>query len=110
MDVTQIAPRSPYFYKTVSNIGVTAIGAMLLIIVALQFSESSAGVDRLVLVVITLGIAAIGLAYFKQNGALSEMDGKTNDDVVLRLRHSANAMAGCGYMICIFALGLIHHH
>jgi hypothetical protein len=110
MDMTQIAPRSPYFYKTVSSIGVTAIGAMLLVIVALQFSESSAGLDRLVLGVITLGIAAIGLAYFKQGGALDQMDGKINNGVVLRLRHTANAMAGSGYMICIFALGLIHRH
>jgi hypothetical protein len=110
MDLTQIAPRSPQFYKTVSSLGVTAIGAMLLIIVVLQFSESTAGLDRFVLGVITLGIAAIGLAYFKQRGALDQMDGKINDEVVLRLRHTANAMACSGYMICIFALGLIHHH
>jgi hypothetical protein len=110
MDLSQIAPRSPHFYRTVSSIGVTAIGAMLLMIVALQFSDSTAGLDRLVLGVITLGIAAIGLAYFKQRGALNQMDGQINGEVVLRLRHTANAMACSGYMICIFALGLIHRH
>jgi|HubBroStandDraft_6_1064221.scaffolds.fasta_scaffold00041_79 VIT1/CCC1 family predicted Fe2+/Mn2+ transporter len=110
MDLTQIAPRSPYFYRTVSSIGVTAVGAMLLVIVALQFSDSTTGPDRLALGVITLGIAAIGLAYFKQRGVLNEMDGKISDEVVLRLRHTANAMACSGFMICIFALGLIHRH
>jgi hypothetical protein len=110
MDLTHIAPRSPHFYKTVSGIGVTAIGVMLLTIVVLQFSDSTAGLDRLVLGVITLGIAAIGVAYFKQSGALNQMDGKISDGVLLRLRHTANAMACSGYMICIFALGLIHHH
>jgi hypothetical protein len=110
MDMTQVAPRSPHFYKTVSGIGVTAIGAMLLIIVALQFLDSSAGLERLVLGVMTLGIAAIGFAYFKQSGVLNQMDGKISDEVVLRLRHTANAMACSGYMTCIFALGLIHRH
>jgi hypothetical protein len=110
MDLTRITPRSPYFYKTVSSIGVTAVGAMLLLIVALQFSDSTAGLDRLCLGVITLGIAAIGLAYFKQRAALSQVDGKINDDVVLRLCHTANAMACSGYMICIFALGMVHRH
>jgi hypothetical protein len=110
MDLTQIAPRSPQFYKTVSSIGVTAVGAMLLMIVALQFSDSTARLDRLALGVITLGIAAIGLAYFKQRGALDEMDGKIGEEVVLRLRHTANAMACSGFMICIFALGLVHSH
>jgi hypothetical protein len=110
MDLTHIAPRSPHFYRTVSSIGVTAIGAMLLIIVVLQFSDSTAGLDRLVLGVITMGIAAIGVAYFKQGGTLNEMDGKINEEIVLRLRHTANAMACSGYMICIFALGLIHRH
>ena len=110
MDLTHMAPRSPHFYKTVSSIGVTAIGAMLLMIVALDFSESTAALERLVLGVITLGIAAIGLAYFKQRGALNHMDGQISDQVVLRLRHTANAMACSGYMICIFALGLVHHH
>ncbi|MFY9743405.1 MAG: hypothetical protein WA252_13270 [Candidatus Sulfotelmatobacter sp.] len=110
MDLTRIAPRSPHFYKTVSGIGVTAVGAMLLVIVALQFSESTAGLDRLVLGVITFGIAAIGLAYLKQHDALNQMDEKVNDGVVLRLRHTANAMACSGYMICIFALALAHRH
>jgi hypothetical protein len=110
MDLTQVTPRSPHFYKTVSSIGVTAIGAMLLMIVALQFSDSTAGVDRLVLGVITLGIAAIGVAYFKQRGELNQVGGQISEQVVLRLRHTANAMAGSGYMICIFALGLIHRH
>ena len=110
MDLTQMAPRSPHFYKTVSGIGVTAIGAMLLTLVALQVSDSTGGLDRLVLGVITLGIAAIGLAYYKQHGALNELNGKINDEIVLRLRHTANAMAGSGYMICIFALSLVHRH
>jgi hypothetical protein len=118
MDMTQIAPRSPHFYRTVSNIGVTGIGAMLLMIVALQFSDSTTALDRLVLGMITLGIAAIGSAYFKQHSALNQMEGqvegtiegKISGEVVLRLRHTANAMACGGFMICIFALGLIHHH
>jgi hypothetical protein len=109
VDLTEIAPRSPHFYRTVSSIGVTAIGVMLLIIIAVQFSES-AGLDRLALGAITLGIAAIGLAYFKQRGALDQIDGQIKDEVVLRLRHTANAMACGGYMICIFALGLVRHH
>jgi hypothetical protein len=110
MDLSQIAPRSPHFYRTVSSIGVTATGAMLLMIVALQFSDSTAGLDRLVLGVITLGIAAIGLAYFKQRAALNQMDLQINGEIVLRLRHTANAMACSGYLICIFALALIHRH
>jgi hypothetical protein len=110
MELTQMAPRSPHFYRTISSIGVTVIGVALLIIIALQFSESTAGLDRLDLGVITLGIAVIGLGYFKQRGALNQMDGKINDEVVLRLRHTANAMACGGFMICIFALGLVHHH
>jgi hypothetical protein len=110
MDLTQMAPRSPHFYKTVSSIGVTAVGAMLLMMVALQFSDSIGGLDRLALGVITLGIAAIGVAYYKQHGALNQIDGKIDDGVVLRLRHTANAMACVGYVICIFALGLVHHH
>ena len=110
MDLTEIEPRSPHFYRTVSSIGVTAVGVMLLIIIAVQFSESAAGLDRLALGVITLGIAAIGMAYFKQHGTLNQMDGKITDEVVLRLRHTANAMACGGYMICIFAFGLVRHH
>jgi hypothetical protein len=110
MDLTRITPRSPHFYKTISSIGVTGVGAMLLMIVGLQFLDSSAALDRLALGVITLGIAAIGLAYFKQRGALNQMDGQISDQVVLRLRHTANAMACSGYMMCIFALGLVHHH
>jgi len=110
MDLTQMAPRSPHFYKTVSSIGVTAVGAILLIIVAIQFLSSTLGIDRLGLGVITLGIVVVGIAYYKQHGALNEMGGKINDEVVLGLRHTANAMACSGYMICIFALGLVHHH
>jgi len=83
---------------------------MLLIIVALQFSDSTLGIDRLDLSVITFGIAMIGLAYYKQRGALDQMEGKIGDSVVFRLCHTANAMACFGYLICIFAIGLVHHH
>jgi hypothetical protein len=110
MELTQ--PRSPYlgFYKTFGSIGVTAIGVMLLIIVALQFSDSRLGIDRLDLGVITFGIAVIAVAYYKQRSAIDQMEGKISDSVVFRLCHAANAMACSGYLICIFAIGLVHHH
>jgi hypothetical protein len=112
MELTQTQPRSPYlgFYKTFSAIGVTTIGVMLLTIVALQFSDSTLGIDRLALGVITFGIAVIGIAYYKQRDALNQVDGKIGDSVVFSLCHTANAMACGGYMICIFAIGLVHHH
>ena len=112
MEMTQAEPRSPHlgFYKTVGSIGVTTVGVMLLIIVALQFSDSTLGIDRLDLGVITFLIALIGLAYYKQRDAINRMDGKISDSVVFRLCHTANAMACSGYLICIFAIGLVHHH
>lgn len=112
MELNPARPRSPYlaFYKTFGSIGVAAVGAMLLFIVAIQFSGSALAIDRLDLGVIAFGIAVIGLAYYKHRGALNQAEGKVSDSVVLRLCQAADAMACFGYLICVFALGLVHHH
>jgi hypothetical protein len=112
MELTPARPRSPYLgsYKTFGSIGVAGVGAMLLIIVAIQFTGSTLAIDRLDLGVIAFGIAVIGLAYYKQRGALSQVEGKIDDSLVLRLCMTADAMACFGYLICIFAVGLAHHH
>jgi hypothetical protein len=112
MELTPAHPRSPHlgFYKTFGAIGVAAVGAMLLIIIAIQFSGSTLAIDRLDLGVIAFGIAVIGLAYYKQRGALNRLEGKISDSLVLHLCQTADAMACFGYLICIFAVGLAHHH
>jgi predicted transporter len=95
-------------YKITGNIAVPTLAAISLLIVAAQFSRSSMGeVSRLGLVLIALGIAVIGIAYYQLRRWLNQLDETTSDKALSKLCLAANSMAIFGYGICIGALTLI---
>jgi hypothetical protein len=51
------------------------MGAMLLLIVAFQFSHSKQGLNRLGLASIALGIAVIGISYYQHRRELNQLTG-----------------------------------
>ena len=97
-------------YKMLGNIFVPSFGVAVLFIVALQFSRSSGSLERLALVSIVIGTAAVGLSYYNFRRALNQLDPKVDDKVLSRLCHAANAMAMFGLMICFTALIFGPHH
>jgi len=101
-------PQTFRLYKIIGNIAVPTLAAMLILIVAVQFSRSSiGGVSRLGLVSIALGITVIGIAYYQLRRGLNQLDGTASDKALSRLCLAANSMAIFGYGICIGALTLI---
>jgi hypothetical protein len=112
MELTQ--PKSRFvsfaFYRILGNIGVPILGIILLLIVALKFNRAPAGLDRLDVGAMAIFVLLIGLAYFNQRRQLNRLAGKIDDRVLSGLCNTANSMATGGYLICIFALSLGHHH
>ncbi len=97
-------------YKYLGNISVPTIGIALLTIVGLQFWRSAGGgLELLELASITLGIAVVGLAYYKQRRALNQLDGTIDDKTLSGLCQAANSMAVFGYLICVMALTSLRH-
>jgi len=104
-------PSLPYFgfYRMAGNIFVPTMGAMLLLIVAVNFSRTTTGgINRIALLAITVGIAVIGIAYYNVRRELNRLDGKIGDKALSKLCHAATAMAMFGYLICIMATLLRH--
>jgi hypothetical protein len=101
----------PYFgfYKAVGSIGVPVVGAILLLIVALQYSRFPEEISRLGLAAIVLGIGVIGLSYYRLRRGLNQLAGKISDKALCGLCHAGNAMAMFGYLICVMALSVARH-
>jgi len=101
----------PYFgfYKAIGSIFVPAIGAILLLLVGLQYSRFPGEVSRLGLGAIVLGIAVIGLSYYSLRRGLNQLAGKISDKALSGLCHAGNAMAIFGYLICVMALSVARH-
>jgi hypothetical protein len=103
-------PQTFRLYKNIGNFAVPMLAAMLLLMVAVQFSRSSIeGMNRLGLVSIALGIAVIGIAYCQLRRGLNQLDGTASDKALSKLCLAANSMAIFGYGICIGALTLIRN-
>jgi len=96
-------------YKAMGNIFVPALGAILLLVVALQFSRHSSGTARLSLVAIAMGVGVIGLSYYKLRRELSRLEGKISDPALSTLCQTANTMAMFGYVICLSAFTVALH-
>jgi hypothetical protein len=111
MEPTEKPRNLPYLntYKSLGNIAVPTTGTMLLLVVALQFSRYPDEVNRLGLAAIALGIAVIGVAYYKLRREVNRLDGEISDKALSTFCKSANAMAMFGYSICMTALTLAHH-
>jgi hypothetical protein len=97
-------------YKIVGNIFVPGSALGLLAMIALQFSRYSGSLERIALGSITIGVGVIGFSYYNFRRGLNQLEGETDDKVLSRLCHSANAMAMFGFMICFTALIFVAHH
>jgi hypothetical protein len=84
-------PQTFRFYKTIGNIAVPILAAMLLLLIAVQFSRSSmGGVSRLGLGSIALGVAVIGISYYQHRRELNLLSGTISDKALSKLCHAAN--------------------
>lgn len=78
MEPSDAVKDPPYlgFYKRMGEIFVPLMGTMLLLIVALQFTRYADAVVRLALASIALGVAVIGVSFYRNRRGLAGMDGK----------------------------------
>jgi hypothetical protein len=98
-------PQTFSFNKTFGNIAVPLLGAMLLLMIGVQFSQAR-GIDWLRLSSITIGGAVVGAAYSQLRRGLNQLNGTTSDKALSKLCLAANSMAIFGYGICMGALTL----
>jgi hypothetical protein len=106
MELTQPKPHFPLgLYRILGNIAVPILGIIALMIVALQLWRTADGFQRFALVPVGLGIAVIGLAYYRIRRVLGQLDGEIDGVALAGLLVFSNAMAISGYVICILSLG-----
>jgi hypothetical protein len=97
-------------YKYLGSVGVPTLGAMLLVMVGLDFRHSANETfDLIHLVAATLGIAVIGLSYYSFRRSLNQLQGKVDANVLSKLLIAANSMAIFGYLVCMMVMPLHHH-
>jgi hypothetical protein len=112
MELTETKPGLLSFavHKYLGNITVPFFGAVLLYVLGLHLWRSTEQLDRLVLMAVALCVVAIGLFYYLNRRGLNQLDGRVDDKVLSGLCQTVNSMVIFGYLACMMALSLVHHH
>ena len=96
----------PYsgLHRGLGNILVLALGAMLLVVIALQYHRAPGDLGVFGLLSVVAPVIGVGFSYFAFRRVLNRLDGLIKEETVATLCSLANSMVMFGYLACLMAL------